>query len=236
MPIDQGGEQVYFGLAATNSTDDQQIIPFFQPERERFLEYDLTKLIHNLAFPKKTVVGLVDRRCRSRATSWRRCRASRCSPTPSSSSYASSTRSARCRRDFDKVADDVDVLMIAQPQNLSEKTLYAIDQFVLKRRQGAGLRRSLFRDAAAHANRMNPSPAGTASNLDKLFAAWGVDMVPGKVAGDRRAARRVNAGAASRVAADRLRRLARAQGGQPQPRQSRHRRSVADQHGDAPAS
>ena len=59
MPLDQSGEQVYFGLAATNSTDDQQIIPFFQPERERFLEYDLTKLIHSLAFPKKTVIGLV---------------------------------------------------------------------------------------------------------------------------------------------------------------------------------
>src|ERR1700730_4603057 len=48
VPIDQGGEQVYFGLAATNSTDDQQTIPFFQPDRERFLEYDLTKLIHSL--------------------------------------------------------------------------------------------------------------------------------------------------------------------------------------------
>src|SRR5271156_3818710 len=59
VPLDQGGEQVYFGLAATNSTDDQQVIPFFQPERERFLEYDLTKLVHALAFPKKTVVGLI---------------------------------------------------------------------------------------------------------------------------------------------------------------------------------
>ena len=59
VPLDQGGEQVYFGLAATNSTDDQQIIAFFQPEREPFLEYDLTKLIHGLAFPKKPEVGLM---------------------------------------------------------------------------------------------------------------------------------------------------------------------------------
>ena len=59
VPLDQGGEQVYFGLAATNSTDDQQIIPFFQPERERLLEYDLTKLIHGLAFPKKPEIGLL---------------------------------------------------------------------------------------------------------------------------------------------------------------------------------
>src|SRR5947208_9871890 len=59
VPLDVGGEQVYFGLAATNSTDDQQVIAFFQPERERFLEYDLTKLVHSLAFPKKTAVGLI---------------------------------------------------------------------------------------------------------------------------------------------------------------------------------
>src|SRR5437773_2436427 len=59
VPLDAQGEQVYFGLAATNSTDDQQIVAFFAPERERFLEYDLTKLVHALAVPKKTVVGLM---------------------------------------------------------------------------------------------------------------------------------------------------------------------------------
>src|SRR5271170_1968690 len=32
VPVDQGGEKVYFGLVATNSTDDQELIPFFQPE------------------------------------------------------------------------------------------------------------------------------------------------------------------------------------------------------------
>ena len=53
VPLDAQGEQVYFGLAATNSTDDQQVIAFFAPERERFLEYDLTKLVHNLASPDR---------------------------------------------------------------------------------------------------------------------------------------------------------------------------------------
>jgi ABC-type uncharacterized transport system involved in gliding motility auxiliary subunit len=198
VPIDQGGEQVYFGLAATNSTDDQQVIPFFQPERERFLEYDLTKLVHSLAFPKKTVVGL--------ATS-----------LPLEGDYMAAMQGRPLQPytiveqlrqlydvrtlspDFDKVDDDIDVLMIAQPQNLSEKTLYAIDQFVLKGGKALVFVDPYSETQAAHANRMNPSPAGTASNLDKLFAAWGVDMAPGKVAGDRRDARRVNAGAGSRV-------------------------------------
>src|SRR5204863_6917821 len=56
VPLNTQGEQVYFGLAGTNSTDDQQIIAFFAPERERLLEYDLTRLVHSLAFPKRTVV------------------------------------------------------------------------------------------------------------------------------------------------------------------------------------
>src|SRR5580704_12388257 len=59
IPLNDQGESVYFGLAGTNSTDDQQIVAFFNPERERFLEYDLTRLVHALAFPKRTVVGLM---------------------------------------------------------------------------------------------------------------------------------------------------------------------------------
>src|ERR1700730_5644756 len=190
VPIDQGGEQVYFGLAATNSTDDQQVIPFFQPERERFLEYDLTKLVHSLASPKKTVVGLAT----SLPLEGDFMAAMQGQPLTPYTIVEQLRQLYEVRTlspDFDKVDDDVDVLMIAQPQGLSEKTLYAIDQFVLK-----GGKALVFVDPhsetqAAHANPMNPSPAGTASNLDKLFAAWGVDMAPGKVAGGRRTERRV---------------------------------------------
>src|SRR5207302_2571055 len=59
VPLDTQGEQVFFGLAGTNSTDDQQVIAFFAPERERLLEYDLTRLVHSLAAPKRTTVGLI---------------------------------------------------------------------------------------------------------------------------------------------------------------------------------
>ena len=58
-PLDQGGEQVYFGLVGTNLLDDERSISFFQPERERFLEYDLTRLIYELSNPKRPVVGVI---------------------------------------------------------------------------------------------------------------------------------------------------------------------------------
>ncbi len=56
IPLDNGSRQFYFGLAGTSSTDELEVIPFFQPEREEFLEYDLTRMIQALANPKKHVL------------------------------------------------------------------------------------------------------------------------------------------------------------------------------------
>ena len=50
-PLGPQGEPFYFGLAATNSTDDRQTIAFFEVQRERRLEYDLTRLVRNLILP-----------------------------------------------------------------------------------------------------------------------------------------------------------------------------------------
>jgi ABC-type uncharacterized transport system involved in gliding motility auxiliary subunit len=200
VPLDQGGDQVYFGLAATNSTDDQQVIPFFQPDRERFLEYDLTKLIHSLAFPKKTVVGLVTR-LPLEGDFMAALQGKPLEPYAIIDQMRQLYDVHTLNTDFDAVPSDVDVLMIVHPQNLPEKTLYAIDQYVLK-----GGKALIFVDPysetqAAHPDRMSGGAPGMggSSNLEKLFAAWGLEMEKGKVAGDLRDARRVNIGTSSRV-------------------------------------
>ncbi len=56
-----GDKNVYFGLAGSNSVGTNDTIPFFDPEpsKEAFLEYDLARLVYNLANPKKPVVGLL---------------------------------------------------------------------------------------------------------------------------------------------------------------------------------
>ena len=88
------------------------------------------------------------------------------------------------------IPPDVDVLMLVHPQQLSDKTLYAIDQFVLK-----GGKALVFVDphsetaGSSHPSQLNPPGTPTASDLDKLFTAWGFEMAPKMVAGDRRDAR-----------------------------------------------
>ncbi len=199
VPLDQSGDQVYFGLAATNSTDDQQVIPFFQPDRERFLEYDLTKLIHSLAFPKKTVVGLVTR-LPLEGDFMAALQGKPLEPYAIVDQLRQLYELHTLSTDFDAVPADVDVLMIVHPQNLPEKTLYAIDQFVLKGGKALVFVDPYSETQAAHPDRTG-APGATASSLDKLFAAWGLEMEKGKVAGDLRDARRVNIGSSSHVEA-----------------------------------
>jgi gliding motility-associatede transport system auxiliary component len=191
VPLNNEGEQVYFGLAGTNSTDDQQVIAFFSPQRARLLEYDLTKLVHNLAVPKKTVIGLI-------------------SYLPLEGDMAAimqgqpSTPMAIVTQlqqlytvkplasDIAAIPADIDVLMLVHPQHLSAKTQFAIDQFVLR-----GGKALVFVDpysefATAHQNRPGMPGSPTASGLPKLFKSWGIEVLPGVVAADRRDAQRVN--------------------------------------------
>jgi ABC-type uncharacterized transport system involved in gliding motility auxiliary subunit len=187
VPLDAQGEQVFFGLAGTNSTDDQQVIAFFAPERERLLEYDLTRLVHSLAVPKRTTVGLISSLpVEGDPMAAMRGRASR--PMAIIEQLRQLAKVETLGLDIDAVPPDIDVLMLVHPQNLSPKTLFAIDQFVLK-----GGKALIFVDPYSElqaGQRTRPgSPAD--SNLEPLFKAWGLRLLPNTVAGDRRDARRV---------------------------------------------
>ncbi|MDR3515226.1 MAG: Gldg family protein [Azospirillaceae bacterium] len=188
IPLDENGSQVYFGLAGTNSTDDVQTIGFLQPDRERFLEYDVTRMVQSLAFPKRKVVGLV-------ATlpvdgdPMAMMRGQEAPPLTVIQQLRQNFEVRNLSAKFDEVPADVDVLMLVHPHDLSPRTMYAIDQFALR-----GGRVLAFVDPNAEAsagNPMVPHPS-IASDLGPLFKSWGIQMVEGKVVGDRQAARRVS--------------------------------------------
>jgi ABC-type uncharacterized transport system involved in gliding motility auxiliary subunit len=190
VPLDVADEQVYFGLAATNSTDDQQVIAFFQPERERFLEYDLTKLVHNLAFPKKTVVGLIST-LPLEGDMMAMMRGRPAEPMAIMDQLQQLDTVKPLAANIDAIPPDVDVLMLVHPQNLSDKTLFAIDQFVLKGGKALVFVDPLSELQASHPSQLNPPGSPTASNLERLFKSWGFEVPANTVAGDRRDAQRV---------------------------------------------
>lgn len=193
LPSRRGaGEGVYMGLLGTNSIDGREVIPFFDPQRERFLEYDLSRLVYALANPKRAVVGLMSTL-----------------PIDGGFTIDPATRQPRQSRPwaiageirglFDvrqidpgvlDIARDVDVLLVVHPRGLSDATLYAIDQHVMR-----GGRLIALVDPLCEEEGGDPSAgADRSSSLEKLLGAWGVEIVPGMVAADDRLAIPVNVG------------------------------------------
>jgi ABC-type uncharacterized transport system involved in gliding motility auxiliary subunit len=200
VPVNQEGDQVYFGLVGTNTTDDTETIAFFQTERERFLEYDLTRMVNKLAHPKQKVVGVI-----SSLPIFGDPMAAMEGGAPQPWLVVNQLRQFFDVRplpaELETVPADIDVLMLVHPAAMNEQTRYAVDQYVL-----GGGKAMVFVDpysetaaaGAMQAMRRGMPGAATSSDLPKLLEAWGVKMEPKLVVGDRRNARRVNAGTANR--------------------------------------
>jgi ABC-type uncharacterized transport system involved in gliding motility auxiliary subunit len=179
------GDALYFGLAGTNSTDGRSAIPSFQPDREQFLEYDVAKLIQELGNPKKPVIGLMSSIAMQGAFDPRSGQPGE--PWPIYSQLQQLFTIHAVMPDVDHIDKDVDVLMVVHPKSLPPKTLYAIDQFVMR-----GGRMLLIVDPNSGADTSGQDPnnplagamANHSSNLAPLLGAWGIDYDPSKVIGD----------------------------------------------------
>jgi ABC-type uncharacterized transport system involved in gliding motility auxiliary subunit len=202
VPVDQSGEQVYFGLVGTNLLDDERTIPFLQPERERFLEYDLTKLVWELSNPRRPVLGVISALPLNgdpRALMMRQPGVGQ--PYVVMNQLRQFYTVRDIASDAQVIEPDVQVLLVAHPQGLSDATLYAIDQFVMR---GGRLIAMVDPHSESQMTRVSPGqppPRDTSSNLDRLFNAWGIEAPHDKVVLDQRGAWRVRADPRDRLQA-----------------------------------
>jgi ABC-type uncharacterized transport system involved in gliding motility auxiliary subunit len=195
IPVGTSGDNIFLGLAGTNSTDGLEIISFFQPDKEAFLEYDLAKLIYTLANPEKTVIGVLSKLPMARsfdpATQQMR------EPWAVYSQMESLFEVRELPHDATEIDPEVDVLMLVHPRDLSDATRYAIDQYVL-----GGGKALIFVDPNADLDTTGQDPnnpmmammAERSSNLPELFKSWGIEAVTDQVIGDARFALEVNPG------------------------------------------
>ncbi len=194
VPTGRGNDRLYFGMVGTGTTDQQQVIPFFDPSKEEFLEYDVTRLVYLLSNPKKKTVGLMsylpldggqpNPMMRQMPQPWQ--------------IYNQMKELFEVKNvavDAAEIPADIAVLMVVHPKKLPEQTQYAIDQYVLK-----GGRVLMFVDPLCDADvppGVNPMQAmGIPKNSDvpRLLNAWGLELTPEMIAGDNRTSVRVNAG------------------------------------------
>lgn len=159
-------DSLYFGLAATNSTNGQKNIPMFSPERETFLEYDLTSLISELSQIKKPVVSIIDNLGLSADGRVGKPEQQILKQMKEMFKVEMVNESAN---ELDK---DTKILMVIHPKFLSDETLYMIDQWVLN--GGATL---IFLDPYAEtelSRQQGMPPMNPRSDLKKLLDTWGI--------------------------------------------------------------
>ncbi len=202
VPLDQDGSKpVYFGLVGTNTTDNQQTIPFFSQDREAFLEYDITKLVYALTDPKKTVVGvLTDMDLVYGAGGMMAAMRGEEHPYAVLEQLRQTFDIRMLKSDLTAIDKDVSVLLVLRPQKLSPQALYAVDQYVL-----AGGRAMVFVDPYVESIADQAGPGGVpvpgpshSATLPLLFQAWGIDMDAGHFVADPKLAIQVAFGEGAR--------------------------------------
>ena len=177
------GERIYLGLSVA-MLDQKQAIPFLTPERERLLEYDISRAIARVMTTEKPVIGVMS-----------------ALPVMGQMNPMMMQRGERQRawamidelkRDFtikqvevtaDQIPDDIKVLVAVHPKGISDATQFALDQFVLR-----GGKLVAFLDPLCALDRppaqMSMMPPQSSSNLEKLCRAWGLTFDTTKVVAD----------------------------------------------------
>lgn len=187
LPLGPAGEKIFLGLVGNNSTDGQAAIPFLDPGKETFLEYDLAKLIHELTLVKKPQVGLLSSLDMSGGFDQQTMQARE--PWAAYQQLSQLFEIKPLNADGLKAIDaDINMLIIVHPKQLNDDAQYAIDQFVLR---GGHLLAFVDPNADLDVSTTDPNNPMTAmtanksSDLPTLFKAWGVEFYSDQVVLDR---------------------------------------------------
>lgn len=171
--IGSAGDAIYLGLAATNALGEHQVIAFFDPQKESFLEYEVSKLIHQLSSPESVKVTVITD---LPVAGGQNPMTGQADPAWVFYSQLQQLYSVeKVASDIDALPTDTDVLLLIHPQNLSDNLLYEIDQYALK-----GGKLLIFVDPHNESDPMammsGAMQSGNSSNLELLLSAWGLEF------------------------------------------------------------
>ncbi len=191
------GDKVYLGLAI-HQLDAKETIAFLAPDREKLLEYDISRAISRVTTPQKAVVGVMSALPvygEVNPMAMRMGNMQRQDPWLMVGELKQDFDVKQVDMNVEEIPADIKVLVVIHPKNISNKAQYAIDQFVL-----GGGKLIAFLDPYSmvdsqnqRAMNMNPMQAAQqgGSNMELLLKAWGLTFDANKVVADMKFLTRV---------------------------------------------
>lgn len=198
-----GADKLYLGLAMINEVGREETVPFLDPGREAFLEYDLTRMLQSLSTTTRERIGVMsplDVLGTPNDPMMQMNGQRPVEPWVFVSELKKQYEVVKIEADAESIDSDLSMLMVIHPKELSEKTQFAIDQYIL-----AGGKALIYTDPLCYyeltqlqqtlaGNPQAMFQASVESNLPKLFESWGVEMVAGRAVCDPTLATRLNMG------------------------------------------
>ena len=182
------GEKYYLGLAVSE-LDAKEAIPFLDPNRERQLEYDLSRAVSRVISTDKPVIGVMTSLPMFGAPANPMMMSPDQAPPPPWAIIKELQADYSVRNvpmDVEKIDDEIRVLLVVHPKEISDKTQFALDQFVLRGgKLAAFLDPQSVVDSRSQQNpMMGGQPPAPGSSLDTLLAAWGLKFDKAKSVAD----------------------------------------------------
>ena len=183
----RSGEKYYMGLAVVQ-LDAKQALPFLDPSRERLLEYDLSRAITRVANPEKPVVGVMTPLpvfgMPANPMMARMGQGQGQDPWFIINELKNDFTVKNVAMDSDKIDEDVKVLFVIHPREITEKAQYALDQFVLRGGKLVAFLDPLPMLIDSREQQGFGSMPNAGSSLPLLLKAWGLSFDTGKVVAD----------------------------------------------------
>lgn len=184
-------ENFFFGLVIQTQFGVEKVIPFFSPDRQKFIEYDISYLIDTAITRQKKRIGILSSLpvMGDDVTGYmaQMMRMQNQTPKPAWTLVGQLRQQYEVKSvatDANEISD-IDILLVIHPKNLSEQTLFAIDQYVLKGgRTIVCVDPHCFMDQPDRRMMQMGMPPSSSSELNVLLATWGLEMPANTFAGD----------------------------------------------------
>jgi ABC-type uncharacterized transport system involved in gliding motility auxiliary subunit len=183
VPVGGAGDGLYFGIVANNALDGTEVISFLQPDKEAFLEYDISQMLFRLSQAVKPKIGLFS------------ALPVKDQVNPQTFQMQPGWQSIKEIEQLFEVVDvdaeattidaDINLLLLIHPKTVSESLQNAIRAYLARGGALIGFIDPLAELDQQGGNPMTPSlPVGQASDLNWLTADWGVRLSESQVLGD----------------------------------------------------
>ena len=183
LGVKEVGNKNYIGLVVSDEEGDFASIPYLNPLRKDYLEHDITRLLSRLNNKDKKTIGVLSSEIKLTATE---SALDYTTDWPFLDILRNDYNISSVKNRVAYIKNDIDLLLVVNPKNLPEDTVYAIDQYLMR-----GGNVLIFLDPVSEVAIAEKKYGLSATSLERFLAGFGIKYDYTKIAADMKSDRMI---------------------------------------------